>query len=259
LRAKLRERLEWWNSRSLFARYRRWQISSGRLPTEKIVDLSGLFAGVPQIICNTRAKGRFAEVFEEEDVAYISGCQLDWIFKCGFNIIHGPILQAARFGIWSFHHDDHLRYRGGPPAYWEIVHGDVWTGAMLQRINEKLDDGLVLHKEWTRTEFHSYSFNLNRTWRSSSPWPALSTLMLQTYGSLEFADMPVRSDAPLYRAPTNPQILPFFVNLLGRKLKQRLVSPGPRREHWGIGIIDCGPEQYLQSKQPLPVEHESRW
>ena len=252
---KIRGRVDWLNSKSLYLRYRRWQLSSRRIPCEKMVDLSGLLAGVPRIVCNTRAKGRFAEVFDESDVAIVADYKLDWIFKCAFNIIHGPILQAARFGIWSFHHDDHLRYRGGPPAYWEMVHGDPWTGAMLQRINEKLDDGVVLHKEWLRTERDSYSYNLNRAWRASSPWPALASLLLQAHNDLDFSPSSVRSDAPVYKAPKNREIVPFWVRLIGRKVKARLSPLGPRRYHWGIGIIDCSPEDYLSSSTPL----EPRW
>jgi len=43
------------------------------------------------------------------------------------------------FGVWSWHHGDEDKYRGGPPAFWEIVNADPVTGALLQRLTERLD------------------------------------------------------------------------------------------------------------------------
>ena len=32
-------------------------------------------------------------------------------------------LRAARFGVWSFHHDDEEKYRGAPPAFCHRLNG----------------------------------------------------------------------------------------------------------------------------------------
>jgi methionyl-tRNA formyltransferase len=73
--------------------------------------------------------------------------QLDFILKFAYGIIRGEVFSAARYGIWSYHHDDEEKYRGGPPWFWEILQGDPVTGAMLQWINTTLDGGVVLEKK----------------------------------------------------------------------------------------------------------------
>jgi hypothetical protein len=53
---------------------------------------------------------------------------------------HAPCPSAAgSAGSASFHHDDEIRYRDGPPAFWEISRWDPHTGVLLQRVTERFD------------------------------------------------------------------------------------------------------------------------
>ncbi|MFO0886569.1 MAG: hypothetical protein U0894_20710 [Pirellulales bacterium] len=251
---KLLGRLNWAQGREFFQWYRDWQIKHQRIPAESPQDLSVLFDGVDQMRCDTMAKGRFAEVFFDEDVERIKTYRLDAILKFGFNIIHGEILAAAKWGVWSYHHDDHLRYRGGPPGFWEVYLADPETGAMLQRINEKLDDGVVLHKEFFNTRLDSYSHNLHRLWTGSAAWPALCCLRLLASGTLESVDC-TKSSAPVYRIPRNYQMVKFGADLLRRKLRSRLQPQGPLREQWAIGCSQATFTDVIAG-EPLSA---SRW
>ncbi|HEX2494732.1 MAG TPA: formyltransferase family protein, partial [Steroidobacter sp.] len=87
---------------------------------------------------------RFVHRFPPEAVDEIKSLELDVILRFGFNIIRGDILQAARYGVWSFHHGDSERYRGGPALLWELIEGNPLSGAVLQRLDESLDAGAVL-------------------------------------------------------------------------------------------------------------------
>jgi len=109
-------------------------------------DVSSLVNGVPRQECHVRLKGKFSEYFSEEDIAAIRSYELDFILRSGFNIIRGEILSVPRYGVWSFHHDDIEKYRGGPPAFWEIFYGDSKTGVTLQRLTDRLDGGVVLKR-----------------------------------------------------------------------------------------------------------------
>ena len=62
-------------------------------------------------------KGKYAELFLEEDIEKIKSKNLDFIIRFGFGILKGEILNAARWGIWSFHHGDEQKFRGGPPGF----------------------------------------------------------------------------------------------------------------------------------------------
>src|SRR5579884_3089328 len=103
-------------------------------------------ASLPRVQCFPQKKGRFAEVFSEEEVAQVVSHELDFILRFGFGIIKGPILQAARYGVWSYHHGDETRYRGGPPGFWEIYENSLLTGAVLQRLTDRLDAGVILRR-----------------------------------------------------------------------------------------------------------------
>jgi methionyl-tRNA formyltransferase len=76
-------------------------------------------------------RGRFSEYFSASDIALITGHKLDFILRFAFGIVRGAILRAPRYGVWSFHHDDEVRYRRGPPAFWEIHRGE---GVTLRRL-----------------------------------------------------------------------------------------------------------------------------
>lgn len=118
--------------------------------------IKNLFTDVKRLKCSTNRKGKFSEYFKEDDIATIKSYKLDFILRFGFGIIRGDILNVPKYGIWSFHHDDEQKYCGGPYCFWEIYNGEPVTGAILQRLTNKLDSGIVLRKGYFETQFHSY-------------------------------------------------------------------------------------------------------
>ena len=133
----------------LFRVYRRIWLTD-RISALQHVNLRPELRDVPRKFCKTTLKGKFSEYFSDEDILNIKEFKLDFILRFSFNIIRGEILEAARFGIWSYHHDDERRYRGGPACFWELYNGDVTTGAMLQQLTERLDGGIRLVSRMVR-------------------------------------------------------------------------------------------------------------
>src|SRR5512145_784956 len=88
------------------------------------VDLGPRLAAVPRRRCRVEVRGRFSEHFDPQDVAAVREAGLDFVLRFAFGIVRGEMLSAPRHGVWSFHHDDPERYRGTPPAFWEIAGGD---------------------------------------------------------------------------------------------------------------------------------------
>lgn len=68
----------------------------------------------------------------------------DVVFRQGFGIIKGDILTRPEYGVLSYHHGDPRAYRGGPPGFWEFLHGRDTAGMMLQRLSEELDAGEII-------------------------------------------------------------------------------------------------------------------
>ncbi len=140
----------------LWQRYQRFVNNSFPADCDRQVSIKDELINVDMIYSRTYKKGKYSQYFTESDLKKIKSYNLDMILRFGFNIIRGEILQLPTYGVWSFHHGDYLKYRGGPPAFWEIYNEDRWSGAILQRLTDKLDDGIVLYKSQFETDLSSY-------------------------------------------------------------------------------------------------------
>jgi len=185
------------------------------------VDLSGSLTRVPSIRCKLIKKGKFSKYFSESDVRAIRGYNLDFILRFAPGIVRGEILDAARYGIWSYHHDDEEKYRGGSPCFWEIYYGDPRTGAILQRLTDRLDAGIILRKGFVPTVHDSYARNIASAYFASALWPAQVCTDIRN-GHTEYLDAPPsRTTAPIYYPPNNLQSLAFAMKVLRNRLTGR--------------------------------------
>jgi hypothetical protein len=173
-------------------------------------DTDRLLAGVPTLTCKVMKVGRHSQHFQLHDVSTIRNYDLDFILRFGFNIIRGEILQAARLGIWSFHHDDEQKYRGGPPCFWEIYNRDPVTGVILQRLTSRLDAGIVLRKDFFATDFHSYPKSFDRAVLGSVGWPAAVCTDILNGNAAYIDGHPSDTRAHIYHDPDNAEMFRFM-------------------------------------------------
>lgn len=234
--ARLRRRL-------LFDLYRR--LERRRIPPDSdplwLVDCSARLAGVERMRVEVQQRG-FRQRFPEEAVVQIRARNLDVLLRFGFGILEGPILTAARFGIWSYHHGDNELYRGGPPCFWELVEKDPLTGVTLQVLTEELDGGLVLAKGRFATESGwSLARNQRRAYWASTyfmiqklhelhreGWPTLQARLA--------APVAYRGKRKIYRAPSNTEMGLWLVPAVVRSLGGRAKGGGRLVSHWRIGL-----------------------
>lgn len=200
-------------------------------------DLSAVLGEVPVLTCRTVDRGRFSRYFSAEDVEAIRERNLDFILRFAFDIVRGRILEVPRYGVWSFHHDDIERYRGGPPCFWEIERDDPVTGAVLQRINDRLDGGVVLRHGWFRTFRTSYRSNRDTVYRGCTDWPAQVCRDLQRGRTTEVDAPPTTSIAPIDYRPGRWQLLRFLVKCSVRYLHMQWRSVA-RADQWNCGVIN---------------------
>ena len=213
------------------------------IPAYRTKPLDECFASVARLCCPVTRKGKWSEYFSPEDIARVKEYKLDFILKFAYGIIRGDIFSAARYGVWSYHHDDEEKYRGGPPGFWEILKGDPVTGALLQRINTKLDGGVVLKKVYVPTVGISYAANLQRIQESSTHmvrWVCLDI----GQGNAGYLDAPpTKSQAPIYRAPNDFEMLRFYWRLFRNWVRHKLANQ--RVDEWNIGLVRAAPEDFL--------------
>jgi hypothetical protein len=206
-------------------------------------------AGVPRLAIRPRREGP-CDYIEGDDLKRIARHEIDVFVRFGFGILRGEILNLAPCGVWSFHHGDNSQYRGGPPGLWEIVHKDPVTGAILQRLDSRLDAGLVLDRIYCATDFTSVRRTQNGLF-----WAALSMLpralaRLEKLGPEEFFARAKRKHPPLetlgaiYREPGNIQTVKMLTGQLGR-IARRKCTNLLTRQQWAV-MFSLTPGQFDQ-------------
>lgn len=242
----------------LFGLYQRWDrknvVDDDPLTP---VDCSTLLGDAPTIIVLPESR-RFVHRFPADTIARIREFDLDVLIRFGFNIIRGEILQAARFGVWSYHHGDNDHYRGGPACFWEVRENSPLSGVVLQVLTEVLDAGTVLCKCVVATE-PGFSMARNRP----RPYWAASTFMIRKLRELHaygwdyvqarvIPPHPYQGRKKIYRIPTNWEMVRWLAPAVTRKALRRLARPS-RTPHWRLAIrrsqvalVDQGPSPDLR-------------
>lgn len=197
--------------------------------------IANLLKEVPVIKVSPRKK-KVSEYFSEEDIELIRSFEPDFIMKYGFGIIKGDILTCAPMGVWSFHHDDEQKYRGVPPAFWEIHDNDHKSAAILQRLTERLDSGVILRKGIFKTIDHSWKANLEQSINLSKNWPA--DVCREIINQKTFPDHAdgVTTNAPVYKMPGNTTFVLFLFKLFFNKIRFHF-NESFSAEVWQAGII----------------------
>ncbi len=170
--------------------------------------------------------------FSDSDIEKIKSFNLDFILRFGFDIVRGDVLTCAKYGIWSYHHDDERVVRGGPPGFWEFMRKIPANGVILQQLTDKLDKGLILKRIQFDTTLHSYKFHLNRIYQESVFMPLQVAKELIINGKLEPEQS--QSKAPILHPPKNIVMLWYFWLCIWRKLVFHF-NYFFRQEDWNVG------------------------
>lgn len=227
--ARLRSRLR----HLLYEYYSRRDIGRRRGPCSAFrpCDLLSLVAGAEWITVEPESRGHVHR-FNAADILRIRAARPDVLLRFGFNILRGDILQAARHGVWSYHHGDSAQYRGGPAIFWEVYENNPLTGTVLQRLNEQLDGGEVLYRSHAATHPHSLELNREPTYWKSSTFVMRGLRSIADGRSL--AGPPAGEwRKPLYRAPDNLQMSSFLCRVAARKARAS-IDDQLRVPHWFV-------------------------
>lgn len=205
------------------------------------------------INCKPQHQG-VSTIISNSDIEIIKNQQLDFILRFGFNILSGEILNAAKYGIWSFHHDDEMVYRGAPPGFWEFMNDDPVNGIILQKLTESLDKGVILRKVYYPTILHSYKAHLNQLYFESESLPLeVCNEITRTGGVFEYES---KSTAPVYRAPKNGKMLKYWLLCPIRRLRFHLHDLF-RQEDWDVAYANVPLNDFI--KNPNLYENDFVW
>ena len=222
--------------------------SNKRFRSNRQADKSKVLETVPTLICQTDTSEKKIQHLKDQDIEKIKEAKLDFILKFGFGKIGGKILEAANYGIWSFFHDDKQLYRGGPPAFWEIYKDDKVTGAILERLTDKLDAGVVLKKGFVKTKY-SYARNRDQIYKETSRWPALLCMDILNGHTDQFHADPDETKAPIYQHPRNWQLMAFLLKSFYYNLREASRSFF-FTDYWNIGVVKAPISSFLDEEKP---------
>src|SRR5437762_2595069 len=189
------------------------------------VDCSAQLAGIDSIEVEPIGQN-FVQRFPDVALEKLRSKNLDVLLRFGFNILHGGVLQAARFGVWSYHHGDNDFYRGGPSHFWELYERNPLSGVILQVLTEELDGGLVLCKSFFPTE-KTISVSRNRF----APYWGSTDLMISKLNELHqygwehvqaraLPGAPYQGRRKIYRIPTNADMVRWLGPVFLKKTVQ---------------------------------------
>jgi folate-dependent phosphoribosylglycinamide formyltransferase PurN len=64
----------------------------------------------------------------------------------GFGVIKKEFLEVSPLGVLSYHHGNIRKYRGMPPAFWELYNNENEIGITIQKLEPGLDCGIPVEE-----------------------------------------------------------------------------------------------------------------
>ena len=204
----------------------------------------------------------FLDIFSKADAEIVKNYNLDIILRHEFNIIRGEILNASKYGIWSFHHGDNSINRGSPAGFWEVFLKQPVVGVTLQKLTSELDGGLVIDRGYFNRHWSFYKTNKNI--HEDSVSILFKNINKLQQNRLTLSKSPVYFN-PLYKTPsvgiTLIYIFVFYKTFIA-KLFGTLSSKlfGVRYDCWTLLI---GKGNYMESTlyrlRPHPLPRNEFW
>lgn len=171
---------------------------------------------------------KFSDYVAEKDIAVIKEYKVDVFLRMGFRILRGEILKTAKMGIWSYHHGDNLKYRGGPAGHWEVLKRERVVGSVLQILTEDLDGGEVLYRSWSSVE-PSVNKTLNGLfWKTSAFVPRKLKELYEKGEEVFFAKVKAENSQLYfysgrnYTLPGNFNFLKYFIPHFFNRVRNKL-------------------------------------
>jgi methionyl-tRNA formyltransferase len=86
--------------------------------------------------------------YDPTTLARIQEYQLDVLLLIGgFGIVKDALIKLTPLGILSYHHGDMRKYRGMPPALWELYHNETQMGVTVQLLASGIDCGTPVEEK----------------------------------------------------------------------------------------------------------------
>ena len=131
-------------------------------------------------------------------VALADRLQPDVIAVFGTSLIHGPLLDRGRLGMFNLHGGLSPRYRGADCTFWALYNGEPdQVGCTLHRVNPGIDTGDLI--AYIRPEVRDGDDELTLFWRAVQDSADVYAELLERLGHGEALGKPQREKGRLYQ------------------------------------------------------------
>lgn len=134
----------------------------------------------------------------------------------GFGIIKKDMLSIAPLGILSYHHGDMRKYRGMPPAFWELYNNEKEISVTVQKLSSGLDCGIPMDEKKFLIDKNESLKSLRRRIYSEST--DMMHRALINLSNPDFKIQPIQSFGKVYTLPSFGQWLVLQAKILLRKI-----------------------------------------
>lgn len=144
-------------------------------------------------------------LYDDNTLVWMKERNPDVLLLRGFGIIKEPVLSLTPFGVLSYHHGDVRKYRGGPPAFWELYNGEKEMGVTIQILDAGLDTGTIVVQQFIPIQkSDSWGALRKRAYSESEGLAAAALLKLTETGPIR---SPEGTKGKLYTLPNLRQWL----------------------------------------------------
>lgn len=158
------------------------------------------------------------EPYSQSTIEKIKEYDLDLlILTGGFGIIKKKILDIPPLGVLSYHHGDMRKYRGMPPALWELYNNEKEMGVTVQVLSPGLDSGIPIEEKKIAISKKDTLQKLQK--RASDESVDMLYKALMKLSKVDYEPTKIDKFGKVYTLPNLRQWLILNIRILWRKLK----------------------------------------
>jgi hypothetical protein len=229
----------------------------------RVVDVSGTLDELPRLQTHALRGAAGERTLRDEDVLEIHGRGLDVLVNLAGVAPSGRAVSAARYGVWTLHHGDPMRYRGEPALFWELFHAEPASVSALEMRADSSVPSRVIYRSASATDRISLQRN-----RNPSYWKASRFVLRRLEDLARSRWTPEREPQPdpepisAPPGPSNTRTLAHVAKVAGRAGRSKW-RDWTRREEWFLGFrerrADVLPGENAAPWQPVAPPPDRYW
>ena len=151
----------------------------------------------------------------------------------GFNRVNKTLLDLTRFGVLSYHFGDLRKYRGEPPAFWELYNGKNEMIVTVQKLTERYCCGLPVLEEKIEITYYDDPNSLRE-----KAFRASEIMMIKALNKIQdpsFKPASIKLYGRIYNIPSLKEYSTLLCRLASRKLHhsvQDVIKTGTKEPNY---------------------------